>query len=147
MAFREVPMFEIREVLRLWLEGEGLRAIARLVRVDRETVRGGRRGRAGVVRDGVELLGQLEALLPGPALTLLLGSPGPIAGLLAADPHDLACGQHAHDPPDSQAEVQRVEPAGAGIELGDHRRAGHAGGDQHPRRRRPWRMSMAWDWP
>jgi transposase len=39
MAFREVPMFEIREVLRLWLAGEGLRAIARLVRVDRKTVR------------------------------------------------------------------------------------------------------------
>jgi transposase len=39
MAFREVPMFEIREVLRLWLAGECLRAIARLVRVDRKTVR------------------------------------------------------------------------------------------------------------
>jgi hypothetical protein len=39
MAFREVPMVEIREVLRLWLAGEGLRAIARLVRVDRKTVR------------------------------------------------------------------------------------------------------------
>jgi hypothetical protein len=39
MAFREVPMFEIREVLRLWLTGEGLRAIARLARVDRKTVR------------------------------------------------------------------------------------------------------------
>jgi transposase len=39
MAFREVPMFEIREVLRLWLAGEGLRAIARLARVDRKTVR------------------------------------------------------------------------------------------------------------
>ena len=39
MAFREVPMFEIREVLRPWLGGEGLRAIARLVRVDRKTVR------------------------------------------------------------------------------------------------------------
>lgn len=39
MAFREVPMFEIREVLRLWLGGEGLRAIARLARVDRKTVR------------------------------------------------------------------------------------------------------------
>jgi hypothetical protein len=39
MAFREVPMFEIREVLRLWLGGAGLRAIARLARVDRKTVR------------------------------------------------------------------------------------------------------------
>lgn len=39
MAFREVPMFEVREVLRLWLGGEGLRAVARLGRVDRKTVR------------------------------------------------------------------------------------------------------------
>ena len=39
MAFREVPMFEVREVLRLWLGGEGLRAVARLSRVDRKTVR------------------------------------------------------------------------------------------------------------
>ena len=38
MAFREVPMFEVREVLRLWLGGEGLRAVARLGRVDRKTV-------------------------------------------------------------------------------------------------------------
>lgn len=39
MAFREVPVFEVREVLRLWLGGEGIRAIARLSRVDRKTVR------------------------------------------------------------------------------------------------------------
>lgn len=39
MTFREVPMFEVREVLRLWLGGEGLRAVARLSRVDRKTVR------------------------------------------------------------------------------------------------------------
>jgi len=39
MAFREVPMFEVREVLRLWLGGEGLRAVARLSRLDRKTVR------------------------------------------------------------------------------------------------------------
>ncbi len=39
MVFREVPMFEVREVLRLWLGGEGLRAVARLSRVDRKTVR------------------------------------------------------------------------------------------------------------
>lgn len=32
-------MFAIREVLRPWLAGEGLRAIARLARVDRKTVR------------------------------------------------------------------------------------------------------------
>ena len=39
MAFREVPMFEVREVLRLWLGGEGIRGVARLSRVDRKTVR------------------------------------------------------------------------------------------------------------
>jgi hypothetical protein len=56
MAFREVPMFEIREVLRLWLAGEGLRAIARLVRVDRKTVRRyvAAAEAAGLVRDGGE---------------------------------------------------------------------------------------------
>ncbi len=39
MAFREVRVFEVREVLRLWLAGEGFRAIERLVGVDRKTVR------------------------------------------------------------------------------------------------------------
>jgi hypothetical protein len=39
MTFREVHVFEIREVLRLWLRGEGLRSIERLSSVDRKTVR------------------------------------------------------------------------------------------------------------
>ncbi len=39
MGFREVPVFEVKEVLRLWLRGEGLRSIERLSRVDRKTVR------------------------------------------------------------------------------------------------------------
>jgi transposase len=39
MSFREVPVFEIREVLRLWLRGEGFRSIERLAGVDRKTVR------------------------------------------------------------------------------------------------------------
>jgi transposase len=56
MAFREVPVFEIREVLRVWLAGGGLRAITRLVRVDRKTVRRyvAAAEAAGVVRDGGE---------------------------------------------------------------------------------------------
>jgi hypothetical protein len=37
--FREVRVFEVREVLRLWLRGEGLRAVERWVGVDRKTVR------------------------------------------------------------------------------------------------------------
>jgi len=39
MAFREVPVFEVREVLRLWMAGEGYRSIDRLGVVDRKTVR------------------------------------------------------------------------------------------------------------
>ena len=39
MAFREVGVHEVKEVLRLWLRGEGLRSIARLARVDRKTAR------------------------------------------------------------------------------------------------------------
>ena len=39
MAFREVGVHEIRQVLRLWLQGEGIRSVARLARVDRKTVR------------------------------------------------------------------------------------------------------------
>ena len=39
MAFREVRVHEIREVLRLWLRGEGFRSMERLARVDRKTVR------------------------------------------------------------------------------------------------------------
>jgi hypothetical protein len=39
VAFREVGVHEIKEMLRLWLRGEGLRSIARLSRVDRKTVR------------------------------------------------------------------------------------------------------------
>ena len=39
MAFREVAVYEVREVLRLWLRGEGLRATHRLAGVDRKTVR------------------------------------------------------------------------------------------------------------
>lgn len=39
MSFREVRVFEVKEVLRLWLRGEGLRSVERLVGVDRKTVR------------------------------------------------------------------------------------------------------------
>ena len=37
--FREVSVVEVREVLRLWVRGHGLREIARLAGVDRKTVR------------------------------------------------------------------------------------------------------------
>jgi transposase len=39
MAFREVRVFEVRDVLRLWLAGEGIRAMERLAGLDRKTVR------------------------------------------------------------------------------------------------------------
>ncbi len=56
MAFREVRVFEVREVLRLWLANEGYRSIERLSQVDRKTVR--RYVKAaiavGLVRDGGE---------------------------------------------------------------------------------------------
>ena len=39
MVFREVRVFEVREVLRVWLDGRGLRAIEGLVGLDRKTVR------------------------------------------------------------------------------------------------------------
>jgi hypothetical protein len=39
VAFREVGVHEVKEVLRLWLRGEGLRSAARLTGVDRKTIR------------------------------------------------------------------------------------------------------------
>ena len=39
MAFREVGVFEVREVLRLWVRGQGYRGVERLAGVDRKTVR------------------------------------------------------------------------------------------------------------
>jgi hypothetical protein len=39
MVFREVGVHEIREVLRLWVRGEGLRSVERLSGLDRKTVR------------------------------------------------------------------------------------------------------------
>ena len=56
MAFREVRVFEVREVLRLWLRGEGFRGVERLCGVDRKTVRRyvNAAVEAGLNRDGGE---------------------------------------------------------------------------------------------
>jgi transposase len=56
MAFREVPMYEVKEVLRLWLAGQSLRSIAAKAAVDRKTVRRYVAGgvEAGLARDGGE---------------------------------------------------------------------------------------------
>jgi transposase len=54
--FREVPVYEVREVLRLWVRGESLRSIERLAGVDRKTVRRyvAPAVEAGLVQDGDE---------------------------------------------------------------------------------------------
>jgi len=56
MAYREVRVFEVREVLRLWLRGVGLRSVERLAGVDRKTVRRyvAAAEELGLVRDGGE---------------------------------------------------------------------------------------------
>ena len=38
MSYREVPVHQVREVIRLWLAGEGIRSTARLAPLDRKTV-------------------------------------------------------------------------------------------------------------
>jgi transposase len=67
MAFREVRVFEVREVLRLWLAGESFRRIEWLTALDRKTVRryvaaaegaGVARGR-GDLQLGDEVIGQV----------------------------------------------------------------------------------------
>lgn len=61
--FREVRVYEIREVLRLWVRGEGLRSVERLSSIDRKTVRRYvvAAVEAGLDRDGGE--GQLDDVL------------------------------------------------------------------------------------
>jgi hypothetical protein len=38
VSYREVPVHQVREVIRLWLAGEGIRSTARLAQLDRKTV-------------------------------------------------------------------------------------------------------------
>jgi predicted DNA-binding transcriptional regulator YafY len=54
MSYREVSVIEINEILRLWLEGRGLREVARLSGTDRKTVRRyvDRARACGLDRDG-----------------------------------------------------------------------------------------------
>ena len=59
MAFREVTVVQIKEVLRRWLRGEGERTIAKGVGVDRKTAR---RYIAGGIGLGVERSGGEEQL-------------------------------------------------------------------------------------
>ena len=39
MTYREVSVIEVKEILRLWLEGRSLREVTRLAAADRKTVR------------------------------------------------------------------------------------------------------------
>jgi predicted DNA-binding transcriptional regulator YafY len=54
MSYREVSVIEIVEMLRLWLQGLGLREVARLSGTDRKTVRRyiDRARACGLDRDG-----------------------------------------------------------------------------------------------
>ena len=56
MVFREVSVIEVREILRAWLAGKGLRKVAEQAGVDRKTARSYRDAAiaAGLVRDGGE---------------------------------------------------------------------------------------------
>jgi transposase len=100
MAFREVRVFEVREVLRLWLDDEGFRAIERLSQVDRKTVRRyvtAAEGLGLVGDGGVEQLSDefvamvVEAVRPhrsdghGEAWRLLAAAHERIAGWVADD--------------------------------------------------------------
>jgi hypothetical protein len=75
MSFREVRVFEVREVLRLWLRGEGLRSVERLAGMDRKTVRRYVEAAVdtGLDRDGGE--GQLNDVF----LALVVERSGPTA--------------------------------------------------------------------
>lgn len=100
MAFREVRVFEVREVLRLWLAGQGLRSIERMAAVERKTVRRyvAAAAAAGVDRGGGaaqltdELIGVVvEAVRPhrtdgrGEAWRTLAGRHHQIASWVEAD--------------------------------------------------------------
>src|SRR6516164_4914632 len=71
MAFREVAVTEIREVLRAWLAGAGLRTVAARAGVDRKTARRyvAAAVEAGLARDGGtgqlsdELVGQVAQVV------------------------------------------------------------------------------------
>ncbi len=65
MAYREVGMIQVREIVRRWLAGDGLRSIARALGVDRKTVAEYVRlaHAAGIERDGAPPSeAQLDAL-------------------------------------------------------------------------------------
>jgi DNA-binding IclR family transcriptional regulator len=76
MAFREVAVVEVREVLRAWLSGAGLRKVAERAGVDRKTARRYVEAAqtAGLVRDGGEV--QLTDGLIGQVVEPVRRAPG-----------------------------------------------------------------------
>ena len=95
MAFREVCVIEVREVLRAWLSGAGLRTVSAQAGLDRKTARRYVQAAeaAGVVRDGGlgqvtdEVVGQVVAAVRparpaghGSAWQLLLGQREQVIG-------------------------------------------------------------------
>ena len=94
MSYREVSVIEVKEILRLWLEGRSLRSVTNLAGVDRKTVRWYIEAAevVGVCQDcGVgllsdELLGQVVAgVRPGRP-----GGVGPARESLAAHREQIA---------------------------------------------------------
>lgn len=71
MSFREVPVFEVREVLRLWMDGRSYREIAALVPPDRKTVTKviGVAVELGLERDGDD--GQLDDAFVGSVMAAI----------------------------------------------------------------------------
>jgi hypothetical protein len=62
MAYRERGMVEVREMVRRWLGGEGVRAIARATGMDRKTVAAYIRaaGAVGVQRGGAPVAAEAQ---------------------------------------------------------------------------------------
>jgi transposase len=71
MAYREVSVIEIKEVLRLWLAGQSLREVTRLAGLDRKTVRRYVQAAqaAGVTREGGD--GQLSEEVLGAVVAVV----------------------------------------------------------------------------
>jgi hypothetical protein len=97
MAYRELGMVEIREVLRRWLAGDGLRAIARGTGVDRKTI-------AKYVRAAA-------------AVGLQRGGPLPTDAQVAAVRHQ-ACPPPAETPSDEQQALWLRIPAKLNAKIG-----------------------------
>jgi hypothetical protein len=77
MAFREVRVYELREVLRLWLDGEGFRSIERLSGVDRKTVRRYVTAAQGIGLDRESDVDQLNDVFIGSVVEVVRGPSGP----------------------------------------------------------------------